>query len=48
MMDVIYPPHGPKLPDDTDTIIDNVINSKLPEFVKGKSVKIVCLVDVVK
>ena len=28
---------GPKLPDNTDTIIDNVINSKLPEFVKGKS-----------
>ena len=28
---------GPKLPDNTDTIIDNVINSELPEFVKGKS-----------
>ena len=28
---------GPKLPDNTDRIIDNVINSKLPEFVKGKS-----------
>jgi len=28
---------GPKLPDNTDTIIDNVINTKLPEFVKGKS-----------
>ena len=28
---------GPKLPDNTDTMIDNVINSKLPEFVKGKS-----------
>jgi pimeloyl-ACP methyl ester carboxylesterase len=28
---------GPKLPDNTDTIIDNVITSKLPEFVKGKS-----------
>lgn len=28
---------GPKLPDNTDTIIDNVLNSKLPELVKGKS-----------
>jgi len=28
---------GPKLPDNTDTIIDNVISAKLPEFVKGKS-----------
>lgn len=28
---------GPKLPDNTDTIIDNVINSKIPEFVKGTS-----------
>ena len=28
---------GPKLPDNTDTIIDNVMNSELPEFVKGKS-----------
>ncbi len=28
---------GPKLPDNTDTIIDNVMNSKLPELVKGKS-----------
>ncbi len=28
---------GPKLPDNTDTIIDNVTNSELPEFVKGKS-----------
>jgi predicted alpha/beta-fold hydrolase len=28
---------GPKLPDNTDTIIDNIINSELPEFVKGKS-----------
>jgi len=28
---------GPKLPDNTDTIIDNVINSKAPELVKGKS-----------
>jgi len=29
---------GPNLPDNTDTIIDNVINSELPELVKGKSV----------
>jgi len=28
---------GPKLPDNTDMIIDNVMNSELPEFVKGKS-----------
>ena len=28
---------GPKLPDNTDTIIDNVMNSELPEFVNGKS-----------
>ena len=28
---------GPELPDNTDTIIDNVINSDLPELVKGKS-----------
>jgi len=28
---------GPKLPANTDTIIENVINTELPEFVKGKS-----------
>ena len=28
---------GPKLPDKTDTIIENVMNSEIPEFVKGKS-----------
>lgn len=28
---------GPKLPDHTDAIIDKAIDSKLPEFVKGKS-----------
>lgn len=28
---------GPKFPDNTDTIIDKVINSKLPELVKGRS-----------
>lgn len=28
---------GPKLPTNTDTIIENVINFELPEFVKGKS-----------
>ena len=28
---------GPKLPANTDTIIENVLNTELPEFVKGKS-----------
>ena len=28
---------GPKLPANTDTIIENVINTELPELVKGKS-----------
>ncbi len=28
---------GPKLPDNTDAIIEKVLNSKVPEFVKGKS-----------
>ena len=28
---------GPKLPDNTDIIIKNVINAKLPELIKGKS-----------
>lgn len=28
---------GPKLPDDTDRVIDEVISSKLPNFIKGQS-----------
>jgi len=28
---------GPKLPDNTDFVIEEVINSELPEYVKGKS-----------
>ena len=28
---------GPKLPDNTDAIIEKVLNSKIPEFVKGES-----------
>jgi pimeloyl-ACP methyl ester carboxylesterase len=28
---------GPELPDDTDMIIDNVLTSAIPEFVKGES-----------
>ena len=28
---------GPKLPDKTDTIIENVMASDIPEFIKGKS-----------
>ena len=33
---------GPKLPSDTDTIIENVINTELPEFVKGNSGYVGC------
>ena len=33
---------GPKFPDKTDMIIENVIDSDIPEFVKGKSGYVVC------
>ncbi len=33
---------GPELPAETDSIIENVINSDIPEFVKGKSGYVIC------